>query len=144
MGVTKGFSPPLGVPKRGEKINPFVTHETKKKKKMRAAVSSSVQEERESQKSPKATHLSKLFSHLGWSLSRAPSQIGAPLHRERASPRSRCYARVIWLLASELDTKSRIPETFFCTLSLSSFWTSRGHRRHPFSSPILAFSFYRA
>ena len=29
------------------------------------------------------------------------------------------------------------------TLSLSSFWTSRGHRCHP-SSPILAFNFYRA
>ena len=33
---------------------------------------------------------------------------------------------------------------FFSTLSLSSFWTSRGHRCHPFSSPILAFNFYRA
>ena len=33
---------------------------------------------------------------------------------------------------------------FFCTLSLSSFWTSRGHRCHPFSSPVLAFNFYRA
>ena len=30
------------------------------------------------------------------------------------------------------------------TLSLSSFWTSRGHRCHPFSSPVLAFNFYRA
>ena len=33
---------------------------------------------------------------------------------------------------------------FFSTLSLSSFWTSRGHRCHPFSSPVLAFNFYRA
>ena len=32
----------------------------------------------------------------------------------------------------------------FCTLSLSSLWTSRGHRCHPFSSPVLAFNFYRA
>ena len=32
----------------------------------------------------------------------------------------------------------------FCTLSLSSFWTSRGHRCHPFSSTVLAFNFYRA
>ena len=31
-----------------------------------------------------------------------------------------------------------------CTLSLSSFWTSRGHRCRPFSSPVLAFNFYRA
>ena len=46
----------------------------------------------------------------------------------------------------------RVPEyiiTFpyyfsFCTLSLSSFWTSRGHKCHPFSSPVLAFNFYRA
>ena len=33
---------------------------------------------------------------------------------------------------------------FFSTLSLSSFWTSRGHRCDPFSSPVLAFNFYRA
>ena len=34
---------------------------------------------------------------------------------------------------------------FFCTLSFSSFWTSRRHRFHPFSSPVLAFNFfYRA
>ena len=32
----------------------------------------------------------------------------------------------------------------FSTLSLSSFWTSRGHRCHLFSSPVLAFNFYRA
>ena len=32
---------------------------------------------------------------------------------------------------------------FFSTLSLSSFWTSRGHRCHPFSSPVLAFNFCR-
>ena len=30
---------------------------------------------------------------------------------------------------------------FFSTLSLSSFWTSRGHMCHPFSSPVLAFNF---
>ena len=30
---------------------------------------------------------------------------------------------------------------FLSTLSLSSFWTSRGHRCHPFSSPVLAFNF---
>ena len=29
----------------------------------------------------------------------------------------------------------------FCTFSLSSFWTSRGHRCLPFSSPVLAFNF---
>ena len=33
---------------------------------------------------------------------------------------------------------------FSCTFLLSSFWTSRGHRIHPFSSPVLAFNFYRA
>ena len=32
----------------------------------------------------------------------------------------------------------------FCTLLLSSFWTSRGHRCRPFSPPVLAFNFYRA
>ena len=32
----------------------------------------------------------------------------------------------------------------FLTLLISSFWTSRGHRRRPFSSPVLAFNFYRA
>ena len=33
---------------------------------------------------------------------------------------------------------------FFRTLSLSSFWTSRGHRCRPFFPPVLAFNFYRA
>ena len=35
---------------------------------------------------------------------------------------------------------------FFCFshFSLSSFWTSRGHRCRPFSPPVLAFNFYRA
>ena len=32
----------------------------------------------------------------------------------------------------------------FCTLLLSSFWTSRGHRCRPFPAPVLAFYFYRA
>ena len=30
---------------------------------------------------------------------------------------------------------------FFRTLLLSSFWTSRGHKCRPFSSPVLAFNF---
>ena len=33
---------------------------------------------------------------------------------------------------------------FFLTLSLSSFWTSRGHGCRPFSLPVLAFNFHRA
>ena len=32
----------------------------------------------------------------------------------------------------------------FLTLLLPSFWTSRGHRCHPFFPPVLAFNFYRA
>ena len=32
---------------------------------------------------------------------------------------------------------------FFCTLLLSSFWTSRGHRCLSFSPPVLAFNFHR-
>ena len=31
---------------------------------------------------------------------------------------------------------------FFLTLSLSGFWTSRGHKCCPFTSPVLAFHFY--
>ena len=34
--------------------------------------------------------------------------------------------------------------TFSHTSLLSSFWTSRGHRCHPFSPPVLAVNFYRA
>ena len=33
---------------------------------------------------------------------------------------------------------------FFFTLLLSSYWTSSGHRCHPFSPPVLVFNFYRA
>ena len=32
----------------------------------------------------------------------------------------------------------------FCTLLLSSFWTSHGHRCPPFFPPVLAFNFYSA
>ena len=33
---------------------------------------------------------------------------------------------------------------FLLTLSLSSFWTSRGHRCRRFFPPVLVFNFYRA
>ena len=38
----------------------------------------------------------------------------------------------------------RLDVFFFCTLLLSSFWTSRGHRCRPFSPPVVAFNFYPA
>ena len=43
----------------------------------------------------------------------------------------------------EKPEKPPVSASFFscCTLVLSSFWTSRGHRCRPFSPPVLAFNF---
>ena len=56
------------------------------------------------------------------------------------------YPRVHFLTVKSADAvyRTRFFFFFFGTLLLSSFWTRRGHRCHSFSSPVLAFNFYRA